>query len=140
VWVTNDGSGTLVKLDPKTGAQIGPALDVHGGADSVAVGEGAVWVGLAESGRLAKVDGASGKIVDTIKFAEPSPHADVAIGGGAVFYVNSAGKAWRINPQTDKQVGKPVVLSDASSAAAVAGRALWVADPLTGKLLEHPFS
>jgi hypothetical protein len=128
-----------VRLAPATGDKT-LTLDMKGGADSVAVGEGAVWVGLADKGRLIKVDGLRGKIVDRIKFAQPSDHADVAVGGGAVFYVSSGGKAWRIDPRKDEQVGKPVVLTGASSSAAVAGRALWVANPLNGRLVEHPFS
>ena len=58
-----------------------------------------------------------------------SSDADVAAGGGAVFYVDTdRGTAQRVDPTSRKAVGEPVRVADHPGAAIVAANALWVTD------------
>ena len=55
VWVANDGSGTLVRIDPRTNRVVGRAR-VGEGACSTATGAGAVWVVNYRTDSLLRVD------------------------------------------------------------------------------------
>jgi streptogramin lyase len=55
VWVANDGSGTLARVDPRTNRVI-RRLRVGRGAFSVTAGAGAVWVTNYRSGAVIRVD------------------------------------------------------------------------------------
>jgi YVTN family beta-propeller protein len=54
VWVANDGSGTLTRVDPRTN-RVTRRVSVGRGACSVAVGAGAVWVVNYAAGSLTRV-------------------------------------------------------------------------------------
>lgn len=55
VWVANDSSGTLARIDPATN-RVTRRVPVGKGACSVATGAGAVWVVNYESSRLVRID------------------------------------------------------------------------------------
>jgi streptogramin lyase len=126
-WVTNASSATLVGLEPETG-RVEATFKLRGGIDSVAVGEGAVWVADPARGQVFRVDPATRKVVP-IAAGGAGQGADVAVGNGAVFYVNHAdGKATRIDPASNRRVGSAVRVAGAPTAAIVAANALWVTD------------
>jgi YVTN family beta-propeller protein len=54
VWVTNDESGAVVRIDPQQEAVL-RTYDVGGQPFGVAVGAGAVWV-ASDTGGLARID------------------------------------------------------------------------------------
>jgi outer membrane protein assembly factor BamB len=143
VWVANSESADLVEIDPATGQPTRRRVQLQGGIESVAIGEGAVWVASAPRGLLFKVDPSTAELVATIRVGFFAQGADVAVGDGRVYYVNlDNGTALRIDPKTNKVVGEPVAVvpgGKQASAAAVADRALWVADRVDGKVIKLPF-
>ncbi len=54
VWVTA-GNGTVLRFDPKTGTQAGKPIQVGRQPQSIAVGEGAVWVACAGDGSVYRI-------------------------------------------------------------------------------------
>ncbi len=55
VWIANDGSGTLARVDPRTN-RVARRIAVGGGACSVAAAAGAVWVVNYKTNALLRVD------------------------------------------------------------------------------------
>ena len=81
VWVANDSSGTLVRVDPRTN-RVTARLALGKGACAVAVGAGAVWVVNYRTGVLARVDPSTRKVRRTQVGGEPF---DVVVEHGHVW-------------------------------------------------------
>jgi streptogramin lyase len=81
VWVANDGSGTLVRVDPRTNRVTARVL-LGKGACATAVGAGAVWVVNYRTGVLARVDPTTRKVRRTRVGGEPF---DVVVEHGRVW-------------------------------------------------------
>src|SRR3954462_10333671 len=60
VWVANDGSGTLARIDPETN-RVTQRVRLRPGVFSVTHGFGALWIVNYKSGALTRVDPASGR-------------------------------------------------------------------------------
>jgi streptogramin lyase len=139
VWLTNAPAGTLVALDPASGA-VARTIRLRGRVDSVAVGEGAVWVANSERGTLVRVDPADTTTVP-VQIGKGTAGADVAVGDGAVFYIDEGtGEATRIDPDSGRPVGTPTVVAKSPTSAVVAGHALWVTDGENNTVTRMPFS
>jgi DNA-binding beta-propeller fold protein YncE len=52
LWVTDDGDGTLRRVDTSSAREVGPSRDVGANAGGVAFGEGRAWVVNHKPGRL----------------------------------------------------------------------------------------
>lgn len=104
VWFTDwRNEETLWRLDPRTMRVTGR---LHtSGDDSIAIGEGAVWLGDIETGTLARVDPATMRLVSRRKLFEPPflASVDVAVGGGAVWVSFAQGRqVYRVDPGSNR--------------------------------------
>lgn len=72
VWVTSRTSGTVTRLDPKTGRRRGRAIKVGPEPTDIAVGGGAVWVANSKqmNGTVSRIDPKSGTAGKPIKVAK----------------------------------------------------------------------
>jgi streptogramin lyase len=61
LWVANDGTGTLVRIDPRTN-RVTARVSLGRGACAVAVGAGAVWVVNYRTNMLARIDPVTRKV------------------------------------------------------------------------------
>lgn len=102
VWITDQNSQTLLRVDPQYGditriRLSAQGLSKPGTGGGVAVGAGSVWVAQGLS-RIVRIDPASGRVVSSI----PLPDANVvAFGDGAVWVAASdLGTLTRIDPRT----------------------------------------
>jgi serine/threonine-protein kinase len=104
VWFTDWGvEETLWRLDPET-------MDVTGrldtaGDDSVAVGDGAVWLGDIETGTLARVDPETMRLVTRLELFQPPLLAtvDVTVGAGAAWLSFAQGRAvYRVDARSNE--------------------------------------
>src|SRR5215207_1516078 len=93
----------LTRVDPATNRvveeiPIEAHSQYHGGAEKVAVGEGAVWV--PGEGRLFKVDPTTNDVVDMVAVGDWSSH--LAVYGGGVWAMVGAGeiRLSRVDPST----------------------------------------
>jgi streptogramin lyase len=102
VWFTDFlTEETLSRLDPDT-MRITGHVDTAGD-DSVAIGEGAVWLADIETGTVTRVDPETMTVEKRVKaFTPPFLAAvDLAVGGGAVWLSNTdTGRVYRIDPET----------------------------------------
>jgi YVTN family beta-propeller protein len=151
LWVL-DASGTVVRIDPRTNAVVDKPLRVPANAEAIAVGDGALWAASVAPGDLGEphndtvthIDLATGRTVATIRVRRAP--LDIAVTPGAVWVTNSGGggdSVARINPQTNRLVGRPVTTGASPQSLAVGGGSLWVAnhdartvtriDPASGK-------
>ena len=67
VWVANSLSGTVTRVDPRTG-EVRGTVDVGSGADALAVTRGAVWVANGLAGTVSRIDVRDGRVTKTIDF------------------------------------------------------------------------
>jgi YVTN family beta-propeller protein len=134
LWVLT-GAGTVVRIDPAANAVVGKPLRVPADAEAIAVGEGALWVARGALGDLAgprqdtvtRIDPASGRAVATIRVGRAP--LDLAVTPGAVWVANAGGDSvTRIDPQTNRLVGRPVPTGASPQSLAAGGGSLWVAN------------
>jgi YVTN family beta-propeller protein len=153
LWVLQ-GAGIVVRVDPESNRVVGTPLRVPADAEAIAVGEGALWVARVAPGDLAtphkdrviRIDLATGRVVATITVGRAP--LDLAATPGAVWVPNAGGggdSVARIDPQTNRLAGRPVVTGASPQSLAVGGGSLWVAnhdagtvtriDPASGKVV-----
>jgi YVTN family beta-propeller protein len=136
LWVLK-GAGTVVRIDPATNAVVGKPLRVPADGEAIAVGDGALWVarvapgdlGTAGKDAVTRIDLATGRTVATIT-VDRGP-LDLVVTPEAVWVTNSGGggdSVARIDPQTNRLVGRPVVTGASPQSLAVGGGSLWVAN------------
>jgi streptogramin lyase len=74
-------------------------LPVGAGPYDLAAGFGSVWVAATDG--VARVDPQSGRVVASIRIANDGESTNVALGAGAVWYLESPGAIVRIDPDRD---------------------------------------
>jgi YVTN family beta-propeller protein len=149
VWI-QDGGRTLLRIDPRTSA-VERRLDLGRRIDTVAYGDGSVWVTAGEPASLLRIDPRTNAVTARIPIAgrrgvqAPYP-IGLAVGAGAVWVLNgNTGTVTRIDPTLNAVTATTPRLSvDPTRIAAGAGAA-WVADaandsvmridPVTGRVL-----
>ena len=141
VWVANDGSGTLARIDPKTN-RVTRRLRLRPGLFSVTHGFGALWAVNYKTGTLARVDPRSGRVRSARVGGVPF---DVAAAFGRVWVTAwEAGKLVEVDPRSLRVVRR-IAIGARPTGLHVAGDALWVGfgrsateiarlDPKTGKV------
>jgi virginiamycin B lyase len=114
LWVPSCGDKSLVRVDARTGAvqatiAAGPA-DSEGG---ITAGAQSVWLVTSAKdgeggGKLTRIDGATNKVVATIKI--PSGSFNPLFADGSVWVSSNAGNALvRVDPATNKVVSSTLV-------------------------------
>ena len=122
VWVGTDQS--VIEVDPVRN-RMTSRVDV-GNLDGIAAGEGGVFVIDGLSGRLTKIDPASGKIVGSVELAG-SPNA-LAVGGGAVWVLDrDVGTVLAVDPET-LATGDTVRVGGDETDITFGAGAVWLAD------------
>jgi YVTN family beta-propeller protein len=136
LWVL-DAAGRVVRINPATSRVVGKPLRVPADAAAIAVAQGALWVTRVAPGDLGapgkdavtRVDLATGRMVATVTVGRAP--LDLAATPGAVWVTNSGGggdRVARIDPQTNRLVGRPVRTGASPQSLAVGGGSLWVAN------------
>jgi virginiamycin B lyase len=98
VWLIVDKSGTLVGIDPVTGA-IRRTVTVPAGSYNPYFNDGQIWVTRAEGAELARVDAASAAVLGSVRTG-PNPRFLTAA-AGAIWTLNQGdGTLTRVDAQT----------------------------------------
>jgi DNA-binding SARP family transcriptional activator/DNA-binding beta-propeller fold protein YncE len=129
LWTT-DAIG-LLRIDARTGhlrARIPlPFLQGSTGTDSLAVGDGSVWVLNENGSSVWRVDARSDRLVGTIEVgAHPT---GVAVGAGAVWVASADGTLARIDPDAAQGIGavtRTIRVGGTPSGIAVGDGVVWV--------------
>ncbi|HSS74346.1 MAG TPA: hypothetical protein VLK53_12355 [Gaiellaceae bacterium] len=145
VWVANDRSGTLARIDPATN-RVTRRVRLKPGLFSVAHGFGALWVVNYDTGTLARVDPRSGRVRSLRVGGTPF---DVVAAFGRVWVTAwEAGKLVEVDP-SPLRVVRRIAIGPRPTGLHVAGSALWVGfgrsateiarlDPTSGKVERVP--
>jgi DNA-binding beta-propeller fold protein YncE len=131
VWVANNGSGTVSRLDSATGRHLGAPIRVGAGPRAVSVGEDAVWV-IAGAGDVVRLDPGA---LRARRVGRVDDAAGVVAGLGRVWVTSRAGnRVVSLDPRTGRTKGRPVRVGRSPTDLAVAGGAVWVANSAAGTL------
>ena len=142
VWVADYDDGTVVRIDPKTGATRAIAVGLEPG--SVTVGSNAVWA--TDGLRLVRINAHFGNVTSRKVLRHKGQRfrpEDVTSGSPAALASGPAG-LWiahgisavsQINPAA-ANTARTVSLADVPLALAVADESVWVAAPPTTRLIE----
>jgi DNA-binding SARP family transcriptional activator/ABC-type transport system substrate-binding protein/streptogramin lyase len=135
VWVGQgtDNPSYVWRLDPESGRVRHRYVIPAGGAEALAFGDGALWVGGGVIGRLSRIDPVTNEVT--------SPARDlgewlccVAAGGGYVWAaINPGGTVWKLSEHGD--VVSSVKLGASVAELDYAEGALWAADGEGGRLV-----
>ena len=125
VWVTNQGSGTVSRIDPLTGRVRN--FPVGASPTGVAVGDGSVWIALSGADEVAELDPDSGQVQQTIPVGT-GPSA-IAVGRAGVWVANELDSTVSLIERTTDRVLTSAI-EGAPDALAPTGNAVWVAGNL----------
>jgi DNA-binding beta-propeller fold protein YncE len=124
LWIDNFLDGSLMRLDPATGATRTVETGTPSPAFPVSDGD-AVWVGDWSSPRVVRLDAAGRPDLRRISLSAPSGVWNVAAGSGAVWAATPQDAAvWRIDPETGEETR--IRLGFAPTGIAVDRSGLWV--------------
>jgi DNA-binding SARP family transcriptional activator/streptogramin lyase len=131
IWATDEDSGSLWRIDPRSGRNSRLAEGLS--ASSTAVTPEVAWV--AGLSGLTKIDTVTGVELDEIEPGSPPGEVgSVAVGLDAVWFTSSAGGTlWLIDPQSDA-VRQPFRVGKGPSAIAVGEDAVWVTNSGDGSV------
>jgi streptogramin lyase len=141
VWVANDGSGTLARIDPKTN-RVTRRVKLRPGLFSATHGFGALWTVNYKTGTLARVDPRSGRVRSVRVGGVPF---DVVAAFGRVWVTAwEAGKLVEVEPRSLRVIRR-IAIGARPTGLHVAGGGLWIGfgrsateiarlDPTSGKV------
>lgn len=135
VWVlTRQPHAAVWRIDPRSNRIVGKPTRLPVDPWGIAVGAGSVWVTPnGADGRLTRIDARTGRISARISARPIYFGSVVAVGGGFVWTGNDDERYKRgstvskIDPATNRVVGKPLVLGSPQSIT-FGDAAVWVAD------------
>jgi DNA-binding SARP family transcriptional activator/streptogramin lyase len=130
IWVTDEDSGSLWRIDPQGGH---PSKLAEGlSATSVAITPEAAWV--AGLSGLTKIDAVTGVELREIEPAPPGEIGSVAVGLGAVWFTSSAARRlWRIDARS-VETTQTFPVGEGPSDLTVDGRFVWSANSGDGSV------
>lgn len=126
----HDVPATFMRIDPASGRVLGRTsvgakgrdVDQVISPDTIESGLGSLWITYAATGRVYRVDPATGKVIATIKVG-PYPQALTFAGGRAWVADREDGTLREIDAHTSRVVGAPIRLASADQAL---GDLAWV--------------
>jgi DNA-binding beta-propeller fold protein YncE len=122
--VVLDSVGTLIRLDARTGRQVGPPVTLGGTPVDVALVDDVAWVADANAGNVRAVTLATGRLGPTTAVGR-GPVAIAADAGGV--YVLCGGDRTLVGLDSAGDVRSRLVLQDAPTALALDSRHIWIA-------------
>ena len=140
VWVARGGFANpswVERLDPDTGRVRRRTLIPQGGAQRLAFGDGALWVGggIVDAGvpKLSKIDPRTNNVTPELT-SFGNAFSSIAVGGGFVWGATSSDHAiWKIGE--DGSLVGPVKLAVAAANMTYADGAVWAADGEAGTVV-----
>ena len=133
MWVAVEGEGTVVRIDPATGART--PVRVRGTPTWLAHAAGVVWVSDPANASLARIDTATNTIVGD---GESGGCPGRVVAAERSVWVQDecmADTVFRLDPDTGRVAGSTTVGGGAEGMA-LAGGSLWVADGSRGTVAQ----
>jgi peptide/nickel transport system substrate-binding protein len=123
VWVTSDETGTLFRVEPRTGTVV-RAIRVGNRPVAVAAGESGVWVVNRQDATVSRIDPATNSVSDTIAVARDP--AAVALSASDAWVATADGRVSRIGSRT-RRISATVELGNPATALAADDESVWLA-------------
>ena len=144
LWVSNNGDGTVSRIDPATGA-VTATVAVGGMPAGISAGDGAIWVGNFGNSLLTRIDPTTNAVAASIDVGG-QPLGPAVASDGAVWVSNFDGSMERIqaasNSVTSRTVlgGKPAFTTVAFGVVWSVNQdgAVYTVDPASGLLAGQP--
>jgi virginiamycin B lyase len=139
VWVMNNDSSTLMRVDPETN-EIVARTKLLDTAEDAATGAGALWLSNSAVDTVSRIDPSTNEVTAKIR-AGPHP-AGIEAFRGAVWVANSGGPSVsRIDPRTNRvvatiRVGPPQACCAEHMSVFVRDDAVWVAVPNANQIVK----
>ncbi|HEX5929706.1 MAG TPA: serine/threonine-protein kinase [Solirubrobacterales bacterium] len=132
VWVSSERDGTLRRLDPESGEEVGRPLPVPG-VSGVAVGGKWLWATVPRRGELLRIDKGSGRVLEAIDVGgAPGP---IALGGGRVWVADEEGRGvTAVNSEGGRIYRRGLAPHAAPLRLAVGAGGLWVSSATAGNV------
>ncbi len=133
IWIVSREDHTVARLDPNTHQFVGAPVRLPEPIYDIVVGEGGVWV--TGDTTVTRLDPVTGKITATLRadqFGDGGPFR-LAVGDGSIWLVNLIQAAWgshvhRIDPHTNRFVGKPATVGVEAVGIAFGADSVWTAN------------
>ena len=125
VWVADAGSGTVSRIDRRSGAVV-QRIHIDGSPGSIVSGNGALWVASTVGAKLVRIDPATEAVTQTIALPGSRPSA-LAFGQNRLWVADSAARQLFVIDPSSGSLTRTVSLDVQPSAVAVASGAVWVA-------------
>jgi DNA-binding beta-propeller fold protein YncE len=133
LWVSGFSVvGSVSQINPATGAVTRTLVNIPDIAAVVAAGAGSLWVTLVHGG-LWRVDPATGKVTAAIRL--PNAVAVTFWAGSAWVSTEPPGPLVRVDPASNRIIGKPAPAGISPAYITASPTGLWVVDGTTGNLL-----
>lgn len=125
VWLSDSG-GTVLRFDPQTG-RVTKTVEIDSMIGGLAVGAGSIWVAMGTEGDgVARIDPETGD-QSSVRLLESSYPEGVAFGEGSVWATSgNRGTLTRIDPESLKVVGEPLVLGGVGPGLDVGAGGVWI--------------
>jgi peptide/nickel transport system substrate-binding protein len=121
VWVANEATGTVARLDPS--GEIVKTVNVGNAPSAIASGHGTLWVANAQDGTVSSIAAETGTATGLVRTGR-NPRA-VAVGGGAVWVANADDGTLTKIDEKSLTVEKRIQLASTPTAVVVAGDSVW---------------
>jgi YVTN family beta-propeller protein len=129
IWVADTGNDTITKIDAGSGR---PKKTLKIAATELAFGGGSLWATQRTANRVARIDPASGSVVQSIPVGNGP--TGLAFGDGAAWVANSLdGTVSRIDPVTN-HVAATIPTGNGPTAVAAGPGGVWVSNQFGGML------
>ena len=123
VWITSEETGTLFRVEPRTGTVV-RAIRVGNRPVAAVAGETGVWVVNRQDATVWRIDPATNSVSDTITVAR-DPSA-IALSASGAWVATTDARLSRIDPRA-RRVTTTVDLRNPATALVADGGSLWVA-------------
>jgi streptogramin lyase len=124
LWIACSDTGYLFRVDPHAAKLVGKPVRAGAALLTVAAGQDRIWVGDSYAGAVNGVNANTGTVVTRTKLRYVS---DVAVGEGAVWAtVDKPSELVRLDPNTGREVGRPLAIPGTASGLAIGFGSIWV--------------
>jgi DNA-binding beta-propeller fold protein YncE len=132
VWVSSERDGTLSRLDPQSGEEVGRPIRIPG-VSGVAVGGRWLWATVPRQGELLRIDKAGGRVLEAIDVGGvPGP---IALGGGRVWVADEEGRGvTAVNSDGGRVLQRGLPPRAEPLRLAVGAGGLWVSSATAGNV------
>jgi len=126
VWVSNEPENSVMRIDPRANAAVGPISVGKAPCSGLAAGFGSLWVPNCGESTMSRVDLKTGKVTATLPTTIGDSEGGIATGAGSIWLMtDTKGTLARFDPATNRVVAE-ITVAPGSFGIAFGEGAVWV--------------